>query len=251
MLLYNMNWIYKQAQDYLHVNDKLFNTLFVLYGDTALSLSNLIKNLYEMNPISRYCIKFFNYSTSYVKSVALRHKIEPMAESWVSISSIKSNSDHLYDSNEESLETRLETYIETYNIYRSILVLDVKNKDSITTMKYNERYIHRICNKNFSETLEISIDELELSSTRFLSIEYTHPNMKTPIILSIDKGHYVNNNEVLSPVFILRLLEYQSHNYVFDMNYILKIMDNNINMFELTYDKYILLTTDSYRILSR
>jgi hypothetical protein len=118
-------------------------------------------------------------------------------------------------------------------------------------MKYNERYIHRICNKNFPELLEISIDELELSSTRFLSIEYTHPDMKTPIILSIDKGHFVNNNEVLSPVFILRLLEYQSQSYVFDMNYTLKIMDNNINMFDLTYDKYVLLTTNSYRILSR
>ena len=256
-----MNWLYNKVHDYLHVNDKLFNTLFVLYGNAALSLSNIITNLYETNPLARYFIKLLNFSTKYVKSIALQHRLEPMAESWVSISSLKNNnnfvydyyeyySDCLYNSNEEVLDTRLATYIDTYNIYKSIVVSDLKNKDTIVTLKYNDQYVHRICNKNAPDLLETNIETLELSSTRFLSIEYTHPDMKTPIILSLEKGHYVNNNEILSPAFILRLLEYQPHNYVFDMDYKLKIMDNNINMFGLTFDKYIVLTADSYRILS-
>lgn len=251
-----MKWNYK-LQNYLHVNN-LFNNIFFFYGNAALSISNKIKKLYETNPIFRYCIKAVNHSTKYVKSVFLEHRIEPMAESWVSISSIRSNNpfyhdyyeyygDHLYHSNEEDIETRKAAYIDTYNIYKSIISSDFKHKDSIVTLKHNEQYIHRICNKN--QPLLITLEELDTLSTRFLSIEYTHPNIKTPIILSLDKGHYLNNNEILSPAFVLKLLEYQSTNYVFDMDYKLIIIDYNVNTIELRFDQYILLKDGKYFIM--
>ena len=82
------------------------------------------------------------------------------------------------------------------------------------------------------------------SKVRFLSIIYSHPRMNHDIELQLPQAMYYVGNELFSPMFVLRMLEYtvgSASNYVFDMNYSLKIMDRNVKYTELTSNEYITL----------
>jgi hypothetical protein len=70
------------------------------------------------------------------------------------------------------------------------------------------------------------------------------------IFLELDKNVYYANNEILSPLFILRCLKYQSKAFVFDLNYKIKILDENIDSFELTSNQHIFLHKASYKVVS-
>ena len=72
--------------------------------------------------------------------------------------------------------------------------------------------------------------------------------MDEPIFIDIDNEYYYAYNEVLSPLFIKRYLEYQPMIYDFDMDYQLEVMDNDINTFVLTSKQYILLAESTYTI---
>jgi hypothetical protein len=87
------------------------------------------------------------------------------------------------------------------------------------------------------------------SKTRLLSIEYTHPIMNKGIPIVLDKSVYYVDNQILSPAFIKLYLEYQTELYHFDMDYVLKIIDNDVNSFELKFDKSVLLTEEGYKIV--
>jgi hypothetical protein len=48
---------------------------------------------------------------------------------------------------------------------------------------------------------------------------------------------------------VLRSLQYQPKYYIFDENYTLQIIDNEINTFELKSNQYVYIEENSYKIL--
>ena len=66
--------------------------------------------------------------------------------------------------------------------------------------------------------------------------------MKKVIPITIDNKFLVTGNELFSPCFILRCLNYQSEPYIFDTNYKLNILDSNIKEVVLNSDQYIRLS---------
>jgi hypothetical protein len=58
-------------------------------------------------------------------------------------------------------------------------------------------------------------------------------------------------NEILSPTFVKRHLEYMNSSKNFDMTYVLKIMDNNLNNFELKSHEYIVLDKMEYKVVNK
>ena len=84
------------------------------------------------------------------------------------------------------------------------------------------------------------------SRKHFLSIEYTHPDMPERLVVEMDPAVYLVGNEILSSRFILRYLQYQSENYVFDDRYVLDIMDSKTRMLTLTAGEYILIGNTEY-----
>jgi hypothetical protein len=84
------------------------------------------------------------------------------------------------------------------------------------------------------------------SSAKFISIEYTHPDMTEAIELKLDDRYYVNGNELFSPTFVLRLLEYQSISYFFDNRYKIRILDSECSMFDFGFETHLLLTEHGY-----
>lgn len=88
----------------------------------------------------------------------------------------------------------------------------------------------------------------EKSNVRFLSIEYSHPDIMVPIELQLENAWFYSGNELFTSTFLLRCLEYQPINYVFDDDYVLKIMDADCTIFTLTSSDYLLLKKDGYEI---
>jgi hypothetical protein len=86
------------------------------------------------------------------------------------------------------------------------------------------------------------------SSVRFLSIEYSHPEMVSSIELKIDPAWFIVGNELFTPTFVLRVLEYQPTQYFFDTNYNMRIMDDECNIWEFGIDKYIFITETGYEL---
>jgi hypothetical protein len=99
----------------------------------------------------------------------------------------------------------------------------------------------------------VSIHDAQIPSTiqkspaKFLSIEYKHPEMKNSIELTLDRSWFYTGNVLFTPTFVLRALKYQSELFFFDMDYTICIMDKDINIVELDYNKYILLTETGYQ----
>ena len=73
--------------------------------------------------------------------------------------------------------------------------------------------------------------------------------METSIQLQLPQKFYMVGTQLLSAVFIARLLEYTiGENNIFNMDYKLNIMDDNIQSFSLLSDQYIELYEGEYKI---
>ena len=114
--------------------------------------------------------------------------------------------------------------------------------ERLLLMRIGEKMISRIFRVN-KESYDVDFVK---SRKCFLSIEYTHPDMKERLVIELDPAVYLVGNEILSSRFILRCLQYQSDEYVFDDRYILDIMDSKIRMLTLTAGEYILIGNTEY-----
>ena len=74
--------------------------------------------------------------------------------------------------------------------------------------------------------------------------------MQNRISMELEQDLFFTNNVILSPLFIKRYLEYQPEKFIFDENYTINLMDDTINMITLTYSQSILLSEDSYTIIT-
>lgn len=115
-------------------------------------------------------------------------------------------------------------------------------------MKFYDTYIAHI-NIHPEHYENIIMTSFIPSSVSFLTIQYTHPRQPYPVPIVLPKGMYTVGNELFSPIFVLRCLKYQTQSYYFDMNYSLKIIDNNIEMVKLTSKQYVKIEEKSYKIL--
>lgn len=218
------------------------------------------KGLYQKYLWIKVAIDRAYYVASYLHSKWSYTGLEPYSNQWIS----------LYTLTEDCFFTEK---------YDSIIWLNMEAKSRATLVAKNfDQVVHEFTRRDWSEynmeiVLLIKCDNLyvsrirgiplivreredgtsmilswEKSSVRFLSVEYCHPLMWAPISLEIDKGYYLEGNHLLSAAFVRRCLEYQNDpkDYYFDMDYTLTIMDNEINMIELTSKNYIILNKDGY-----
>lgn len=109
-------------------------------------------------------------------------------------------------------------------------------------MRCDDGIISRIFSDN-KEDYEVGFVK---SRKYLLSIEYTHPDMKERIVIELDPAIYLVGNEILSSCFVLRHLQHQSENYIFDDRYVLDIMDSKIKMLTLKASEYILIGNTEY-----
>jgi hypothetical protein len=137
----------------------------------------------------------------------------------------------------------------SFPIIHPFLLFTTRN--SLKMVKYTVEngdiyYVSLISQKNINM---VDLTILEPSIVSFLTVEYTHPGMDESISIDIPKGMYINGNEILNPAFVYRALLYQSKDFIFDEDYVVKIMDHDINMFEVKYHEYVRILPETYRVI--
>ena len=192
------------------------------------------------------CENIMNWS----KRMLVRHKLDPDSASWGMIFQISQTEkgfaadEHSYELLDDMQNPNLfrtfinNSNIRTENMYDTCVI--VKTPDSVMCRRIGDvSYLPKIA------------DELEKSNVRFVSVEYSHPDLGEPIPIKLSKEYWQVGNELFSAAFILRYLEYQSKPYLFDDKYKLVIMDNNMDIIELSLGQYIVLDKNKYEIMAQ
>jgi hypothetical protein len=68
-------------------------------------------------------------------------------------------------------------------------------------------------------------------------------------MLDVPRGFMNVGNQILSPAFVHRCLEYQNKPYYFDMNYTLKIMDSCTETYEMSSEEMVVFEKMGFRIV--
>jgi hypothetical protein len=101
--------------------------------------------------------------------------------------------------------------------------------------------------------IPLSVDGMQ-SEVEFICISYHHPRMNEQSIqLTIPKSMMVVGNHLLSPAFVLRMLEYMPLyvRFHFDDMYSVHVMDNTFTQYVLTSNQYVVVEKDALRVVSR
>jgi hypothetical protein len=91
------------------------------------------------------------------------------------------------------------------------------------------------------------------SSVHIMTVEYSHPTLSpSPILIDLSHTQFVSGSEILDAVFIYRYLRGLYGNWVdrvFQLDYTLRIMDEEFRIFELSANQFIRLTETGYDII--
>lgn len=241
---------------------------FLFYCRSVTTVKQTYNDCYENNELVRDIASSLIYSFRYIVAFLTDRRIEPNHEFWFSNSSLIFNDYKLthhfipgcnYKLNEyfvpihddDMIESSKLDYLETWY---SIVLKDLeKNKttiDNLFTVKDKKYRHYRICNEKNKE-IPTSLST-EPSDIRFISIEIHMPVFSnTPYIIEIEPTAYLVDNVFFTPAFVKRYMEYFVDSVTFDMNYKIKIMDNNIHSFELDSTQHLILGKDGYNIISQ
>lgn len=178
------------------------------------------------------------YRIKHTYSFMTGQRMEPLSTPWF----------YMYSLNEEYslVEKKSELFIledmEKY-ILEMASCIPIENVSPLIVIKgSNDMYCVRR-GPFYSDKLPFITQK---SNSRFLSVEYTHPNMNESIELEFTDNWYVVGNELFTPSFVLRALEYQSKPFYFDENYTVKVLDHEINIREFGADMFVELLVDGY-----
>lgn len=217
-----------------------------LYSESVERCKVGIRHIYDIPYVKDSVTKATYYLMS-LKCALIGQRIEPLSSDWISCSvlneSIMSSKniieiyDYLIDTN---LSPSDEFYYTTSSL-KSIIISDSKMKHGLVTMKLDERYFSRFYNSASEYPIACTLEDCKSFTNKFLSIEYTHPDMSAGIVMNIERGYWLVGNDILSNVFVKRWLEYQPLSYIFDNQYCIKILDGDVGVIELGWGQGIVL----------
>jgi hypothetical protein len=248
---------YLKNVDYRAIGVKLL----VLYSNISSRIYKVCNKLYKTQPlVKEYVDKAIYYKNSAIAFIE-NYKIEPSSKNWICTAALLQNGaglyvDDPYQFNDHyDIITDDETESSILNEFNDLLVVtgnclttDTHIKSFLLSIKYNSAYVYRIVNSSRTD-YDVVIPPIK-SSVKFISIEYTHPNMKSSLFIDLDKNYYMVGNELLSPIFVKRYLCYQSLKYWFDGGYVLNIIDGELNSVSIKSNQHVVLNNDTYEIVN-
>jgi hypothetical protein len=113
---------------------------------------------------------------------------------------------------------------------------------------YDNQAIYLVRKGPFSNTEGLKPSSWKKVASPFLSVEYMHSEMNEAIELKMDAGFFREGNELFTPAFVLRMLEYQNISYYFDEDYKVRIMDTDCNIIDVDSNMYVVITEKGYEL---
>jgi hypothetical protein len=238
---------------YLYIN---YNNIYDKLQEDAIVLSYKTIQLYtniKENVVVKRITKSSQWMYMNIIHFVYNTVIEPPDAFWIYLCSLENKTVSLYDSflnGREANDHKKHKYVlnEKYNeltendmneFCETAVSSSCITNAKLIIIKVTDQYIIRRAENN-------NPIAIKKSKYGFLSVEYIHPKQKEPIILNISKNMFMEGNELFTPEFVLRTLIYQNVDHYFDLDYKIRIMDNNINMFEINSNHYIEFTDNSY-----
>ena len=249
------------------ISDILQNNLSYI-GLTALTKYSEIKNkitkytnyLYTYHPIITYTIDISLYSYKWLYAIHYNENIEPYHNYWISTNYLMQHSfqqpslvtciekyNYVYDNNSNSYPY---TFIHKINSCCNLLSRSSFNslyKENLLYAKYNNIYISRIQHKGGGINTFNLIEDFNTPSSVYL-LSVTLKVNDTKINMDIDKNHMYVNNELFSRGFVTRYIKYNNIDIKCNDDYIIDIMDDDINMIKLKSNQYLVINKSNYVI---
>lgn len=229
--------------------------LIYIYGNVAVKVEHLFKRFYENSYIFKVVIDTFQWLQEHYDIICSTRRKEPNEDMWMSLCSLNlvDNNFNYSEMYELLLTPITEELCMSFVNGSSSINTSCKN-DRIVIVKTNYLYQVRLIN-NVDEMSDvnksITPETMKQSPYRILSINYNHPKMLDAIELVVDPGMLVVGNEILSPVFVLRCLEYQENPFIFDMDYTLTIIDSEADLFKMNSQSFMYIGVDKPIICKR
>lgn len=244
MFIFTSYWLFHIGLNLL----KLFNNIKITVFNNCNYLYNNVDFVKtNVDSIMRFCYD--------IKRKLVKHHLELFDDTWTGLTYIKNGvyEENNYvipkynnlDDDPSEMSQLTSNFNGSYKFAKNTLSKEIP--EYLVLLKSPDFWLSRICNNNIND-YDIS---LITTPKYFLSIEYSHPCMEHKINIEIDPLLYLVQNELFSSIFVLRCLEYQPLPYVFDSDYKLHIMDNEIKMFDLTSNDYIKLNKSGYSIINK
>jgi hypothetical protein len=117
-------------------------------------------------------------------------------------------------------------------------------------LKVDNCFFTKIIHQTNPRTTKLPV-RYKKSNVTFMTIEYVHSSLKTPLLIDLSSFNFTDESEILGYIFIYWYLKRKYGNWVnkiFDVNYKLNIIDSDFNIFELKPQNYILLNENSYEV---
>ena len=219
---------------------------------------NIIKETIYSNELARTTINEIAYQTQVIYSFLTNQRMESRDPIWISTCWLSSGnfsednghfftrafSNDLFDLEKGNYGEYAISYIQTMS--RNLVSNEKANPLIIIKTLSLENRPFYVVRQAHSSPLKPFI--YETSPFRAISIEYIHPKMAESIEINMSPEWFIINNELFTPTFVLRMLEYQSQSYLYDNEYKIRIMDSECNIIEFGAEQYLFITKENYEI---
>lgn len=140
--------------------------------------------------------------------------------------------------------------IEDANINSDILATNEDVDHLLTIARNNDYYNVRISTNVSIMSNTHCLNENNYSKAKFIAIQYSHPRMADVIDIIIPHGMYMIGNEILSSVFIFKWLvtNLPKNSYVFDKDYVICILDNQIKYTEIRSNQFCIINKKDWSV---
>ena len=187
--------------------------LFVYYNELQTEISLKINHYYYSNEYFHNLFNLLKFIAYKTHGYFLDYKIEPIEENWINTVT--------YYLNDDKIAILNECYDEIYFDTNEKLVIDtIKNKlvkfdrlqlKDLNSIKYF--YCAKFQNKYFCKLDPVKFSTTDPNnpfvSNPFIEVLYKNLDNDETIEIELDKSYFVNNNDILSMVFLKRYFDYR------------------------------------------
>lgn len=242
--------------DYLqNTVEKICIIAFTEYNSMKTKIARQLTWLYHTHPYITYVSDLSMYGYEYIPAIYYQRCIEPFQSNWITHSLVLGNQNKYMETykmvDDNNSISKIYTFLRTINLHaHSLNKLDLNNTfvDKLLYAKFNDIYISRVKITGDSQ-IQSWEDFSKVSKVGFLSISVKSNKMKFDIHMK-KEWMYVNN-ELFSTAFLERYFRYNNIDCNLSHDYIVDIMDNDINTFQLKAGEYILLDERKYHVKTR